>query len=152
MRFFRRGDDRPEKRPEERADPQGRSGADQPPPFTAQAETFVTIMSDLAPSLRLDFSPESLAALDGFIASDFDPAGKSPAPDGLQHDVGAYVGEVVRRHVGGRWADDGALVDVGGPVSSVNPIGKARKRFANGPEDSLAWFYETVRRHATGGG
>jgi hypothetical protein len=40
---------------------------------------------------------------------------------------------------------------VGGAVGSVNPIGKARKRFSNGPEDSLAWFYETVRRHATGG-
>jgi hypothetical protein len=142
MRFFRRGDDQPEKRPE----------ASAPSPFTAQAETFVTIMADLAPTLRLDYSPESLTGLDAFIAGDFDPPGKTPAPDGLQHDVGSYVGEVVRRHVGGRWADDGALVDVGGPVSSVNPIGKARKRFANGPEDSLAWFYETVRRHATGSG
>lgn len=141
MRFFRRGDDQPQQRPESSA----------PSPFTGQAATFVTIMADLAPRLALDYSPESLAALDEFIASDFDPPGKAPAPDGLQQDVGAYVGEVVRRHIGGRWAGDGALVDVGGPVSSVNPIGKARKRFANGPEDSLAWFYETVRRHATGG-
>jgi hypothetical protein len=142
MRLFRRGDDEPEKR----------SGASAPNQLPAQAESFVTIMADLVPGLSLDYSPQSLAALDEFIASEFDPEGKDPAPDGLQQDVGAYVGEVVRRHVGGRWADDGALVEVGGPISSVNPIGKARKRFANGAEDSLAWFYETVRRHATGGG
>ena len=39
------------------------------------------------------------------------------------------------------------VVGVGG-VERTYPIGKARKRFANGPEDSLAWFYEVVARHA----
>lgn len=107
-------------------------------------------MAGLAPSLTLDFSPQSLAALDDFISQTFEGPNASPAPGSMQVDVGAYVGEVVRRHVGGRWVEDGSLRDLAGDVAEVHPIGKARKRFANGSQDSLAWFYEVVRRHVAG--
>jgi hypothetical protein len=38
-------------------------------------------------------------------------------------------------------------VGIGG-VERTFPVGKARKRFGDGPEDNLAWFYEVVARHA----
>lgn len=139
MRFFRR--DKPEPT-------QGEEAALDVAPATAQAAAFVDIMGDLAPQVRLDFTPQSLKALDAFIGATFEGPSASPAPDSLQADVGAYVGEVIRRNIGGTWSADGSLRDVGGEVSQIDSFGKARKRFANGDEDSLAWFYEVVRRHA----
>lgn len=156
MRFFRRGsgdgpsDDRGAPRDEPSAPGSDRADPAASSPWTARAATFVEIMGGLAASLALDYSPESLRALDDFISATFEGPSVSSAPESLQDDVGAYVGEVVRRHIGGRWDEDGSLRDLGGEVTQVHPIGKARKRFANGPEDSLAWFYEVVRRHAAG--
>lgn len=146
MSWFRRRDEKRE--PPGKQQPQAASPSQAGSPFTEQAALFVRLIGDMVPALQLDYSPESLERLDQFISKTFEGPAASPAPDNLQADVGAYVGEVVRRHVGGEWAEDGSVRAVGGEVSQVNPIGKARKRFANGQEDSLAWFYATVVRHA----
>jgi hypothetical protein len=126
-----------------------RSPSGRPSPWAAEAAVFVEIMGDLAPEVRLDYSPASLSSLEEFIARQFDPPGSSFFGESLAVGVGAYVGEVVIRNLGGRWEPDGAPVVVGiGRIERTYPVQKAHKRFSNGPADSLAWFYQVVARYA----
>ena len=120
-------------------------------PFQKQAASFVSIVGDIAPGLELDYSVDSVRALEEFIASSFDPPGSSYVPESLAVGVGCYVGEVVVRTLGGRWNPDGSaeVLDIG-RVNCTFPIQKAQRRFANGPEDSLAWYYEVLAHYAAG--
>jgi hypothetical protein len=128
----------------------GPSPSEQPSPCRDEAARFVEIMGELAPQLRLDYSPASLETLEEFIAARFDPPGSSYVGEALPIGVGCYVGEVVVRNLGGRWQPDGApvVVDVGGRIKRTYPVQKAHKRFDNGPEDNLAWFYKVVAKYA----
>jgi hypothetical protein len=106
-----------------------------------------------------DFQPESLREIDRFIDTTFkgalprrkygrlfagliDPTGR---PFGFA--IGAYVGEVLRRSLGGEWvADD---TDPNGMVGiqvvlptgvSTEPVMQFMRRVAHGPESSLARY------------
>ena len=62
--------------------------------------------------------------------------------------VGAYVGEVLIRNLGGTWIvaeEEGepGVSDGGGLVAF--PLAKARRRFENGHEDSVHDFYEVLK-------
>jgi hypothetical protein len=71
--------------------------------------------------------------------------------DGRIFALGSYIGEVVRRQVGGEW-----LSDESGPDGEINvtlelpggtlcwPIERAMKRFYNGSEDGIAFWGETA--------
>lgn len=120
-------------------------------PWTQEAELFVTLMRDLAPTLQLDYSATSIQALEQLIAANFDPPGSSFVGDTLPVGVGCYVGEVVVRTLGGQWNVEGKpeINDIG-PIQAVFPIQKAVKRFSNGPEDSLHSYYATIARYARG--
>jgi hypothetical protein len=120
-------------------------------PFQKQAASFVSIVGDIAPGLELDYSVDSVRALEEFISCSFDPPGSSYVPESLPVGVGCYVGEVVVRTLGGRWNPDGSaeVLDIG-RVNCTFPIQKAQRRFANGPEDSLAWYYEVLAHYAAG--
>jgi hypothetical protein len=124
---------------------------EQSSPFQKHAASFVSIVGDIAPGLDLDYSVDSVRALEDFIASSFDPPGSSYVPESLAVGVGCYVGEVVVRTLGGRWNPDGSaeVLDIG-RVNCTFPIQKAQRRFANGPEDSLAWYYEVLAHYAAG--
>lgn len=102
---------------------------------------------------RADFSPESLWHID-FFFDDHSRNGE-PIPGGLLSEdlgirlfaLGAYVGEVLRRNIGGEW-----LVDDTDPQAEINvalklasgalcwPIQRVIKRFKNGPEDGIAAY------------
>ena len=100
---------------------------------------------------RADFSPQSLWEIDRF----FDEHSQNGAarPGGLLAQdlgqrifaVGSYMGEVVRRKLGGEWVGDDtdpkaeitvSLRLAGGVVCW--PIQRAMKRFKNGNEDGIA--------------
>jgi hypothetical protein len=100
-----------------------------------------------------DFSPHSLWSIDRFF--DDNSRDGRPTPDGLLSDdlgsrifaLGAYVGEVIRRSLGGAWqADDDdpeREMDIElrlGDGSRVWPIQRVMKRYANGPEDGIAFY------------
>ncbi|MCL4265374.1 MAG: hypothetical protein KJ069_19325 [Anaerolineae bacterium] len=122
-----------------------------PSPYTQEAETFVTIMRGMAPDITLDYSGESIAALEAFIAARFDPPGSKFVGDSLPVGIGCYVGEVIIRTLGGRWAPGEAPeIHQIGNVQKIFPLDKTRKRFQNGPVESLAYYYETIARHAAG--
>lgn len=65
--------------------------------------------------------------------------------------LGTFGGEIIRATNGGEWivGNSGSLplalaTKFRGEPATVNPLGKAIKRFANGEEDSLAWFVNVV--------
>jgi hypothetical protein len=102
---------------------------------------------------RTNFTPQSLWDIDLF----FDDHGQNGAPKagGLLSEqlgprlfaLGAYVGEVIRRSVGGEWQTDDA--DPRGEInvalklpdgSVIWPVQRVMKRLKNGPEDAIAAY------------
>lgn len=100
---------------------------------------------------RYDFSPKSLCEIDRF----FDEHSQNglAIPGGLlSHDlgsrlfaIGAYMGEVIQRHIGGFW-----VIDEADPQADINvefnlpdgtrcwPVQRSMKRYKNGYEDGIA--------------
>ncbi len=108
---------------------------------------------------KADFYMESLREVDRFF-DDHAPGG-TVRPDGLLSEdlgarifaIGSYVGETLRRQLGGDWeGDDGdpqaeinlALKLKSGPV--VWPVQRAMKRLRNGKEDSIAAYGAALAR------
>jgi hypothetical protein len=107
--------------------------------------------------VTLDYGVASLAVVDGIM--------EALRADGVRVDqvaetlfgFGCYVGEVLVRNsdMGAAWQAPNAkeLEWFGWPMivkasedNVCNPIGKAFKRFENGQEDSLAYFYGVFSR------
>ncbi|CAG0931393.1 hypothetical protein TFLX_02134 [Thermoflexales bacterium] len=117
--------------------------------FSQEAQTFVSIMHDLAPALSLDYTAQSIQALEQFIAQTFDPPGSRYVGDSLIIGLGCYVGEVIVRLLGGRWSVEGKPEINGlGQIQAVFPLEKVKKRFQNGSEDSLISYWATVERYS----
>lgn len=100
---------------------------------------------------RADFTPQSLWEIDRFF--DEHSQNGTALPSGLLSSglgqrifsVGSYMGEVVRRKLGGVWIGDDndpeAEVKVELQVTGGTrcwPVQRAMKRFKNGPEDGIA--------------
>jgi hypothetical protein len=105
---------------------------------------------------RADFSLESLKEVDRFF-DDQVRNGKPKAGGLLSQElgarlfaIGAYVGEVIRRHNGGQWQGDD-----NDPEAEINialrlqtgttlwPVQRVMRRFKNGEEDGI-WVYGVV--------
>jgi hypothetical protein len=97
-----------------------------------------------------DFTPGSLWEIERFF--EVEAPGGRPRRNGLLAEqlgsrvfgLGSYVGEVVRRNVGGSWSGDdtdpAAEVNVALELpdgSRIWPVQRVMKRFSNGPEDSV---------------
>jgi len=95
--------------------------------------------------LDLDFSPQSLQLIDHAITKFH---GNKAELDSTITLYGAYVGETVRRALGGTWVrtDEETppqLNDVGGSAT-VFPFAWAYKRFTNGEDDLIAFKYQAL--------
>ena len=116
------------------------------------AEEFVGLMRDL--DWVLDYSEQSVSTLEEMIEQQFEDwrpwrsgkvAKKSLPVASL---VGAYLGEVMIRHLGGRWGwmPDFDVAAVQLPSGTwTSPPAKAQKRFFNGKEDDLVFYYEALK-------
>ena len=125
------------------------------PDMKRLAEDFVRSMRDV--DWELDYSEESIRTLEEMIDHQFadwrpwrnGKAAKKNVP--IASLVGAYLGEVMIRHVGGHW---GWMPDF--EVAAVklrsgtwtSPPAKAQKRFLNGEEDDLVFYYEALKSQA----
>jgi hypothetical protein len=117
--------------------------------YQAEAGTFLAIMGEMAPQLGLDYTVDSLQRLENFISEHFDPPGSKFVGETLPVGIGCYVGEVIIRNIGGHWnLEDKPEINGLGPIEAIYPIEKAQKRFENGREESLAWYYHAVARQA----
>jgi len=117
--------------------------------YQQEAGAFLSTMDEMAPQVRLDYSVESLQRLEQFISEHFDPPGSKFVGETLLRGIGCYVGEVIIRHLGGCWNPEGKPEVNGiGPVEAIYPIEKAQKRFENGRQESLAWYYHSIAKQA----
>lgn len=117
----------------------------------------VVAMAKEGAGIRLDYSPPSLALVDGIIDGirrEHPPAeAVAPALTGF----GAYTGEVLHRAAGAVWVDfDLAQRGIFGQPFGVrtadgrvwNPLGKAVRRYHGDSADSLQLFYFAVAGRA----
>jgi hypothetical protein len=103
--------------------------------------------------VQLDYSGESLRALDG-IVDDLRRDQRFEALQTLLFSMGCYVGEVLVRQAGGRWrsTQDLGMGTVGSSPIAVempdgrgcNPVGRVYRRFQKGREDSLLAFFAAM--------
>lgn len=103
--------------------------------------------------IRLDYSPKSLALLDRIIDG---IRGEHPPTEAVATALtgfGAYTGEVLHRAAGAVWLDfDASQREVFGQPFGVraadgrvwNPLGRAVRRYEDGPSESLRLFYLAV--------
>ena len=95
-----------------------------PEGFPVEADRF-------AEALDLDFSVASVAKVQAAL--------RLNRSDALQIGAGCYVGEVLRRNVGGTWQADGTLAGLGAIVET-SPFAKVRAG-----EDLVAYVADVVR-------
>lgn len=124
-----------------------------PQDFREAAESFANhVRNDLG--VNLDYSPESLGPLEDLFGEWF-RADVHVKPDyGLG--LGAYLGEVVIRNLGGRWKgssqwSDFAVEDIG-PVEALRVVLTAADYVGTkGGSGSLADWYREVEEHVARG-
>lgn len=113
-----------------------------------QADEFVAFHEEQS-GKRLDYTPASLVALDAMLTALFDRR-VDPADAGdLVIGAAAYLGEVIRRMLGGSWHDGDGVAEVINPrlqVGSVSlwPVESVMRCIADGPEESLTQYYATL--------
>ncbi|MDQ7822134.1 MAG: HEAT repeat domain-containing protein [Candidatus Eremiobacteraeota bacterium] len=93
--------------------------------------------------LTLDFSEESLLIADDLITIFF-KVRKSHYYRAAGF-IGSYLGEVIIENMGGRWQKDLTLEKVGNMKGFAHPMIRAKKRLANGMQDSLSIYYRSLK-------
>jgi hypothetical protein len=123
------------------------------PDNAARIAAMVVPFAEKNYGVVLDYGVESLRQLDGIL----DDLRRDQSFENLQpllFAMGCYVGQVLVKNAGACWRVTGDL-GMGEVASSpiairvrdgrgCNPVGKVYKRFQNGPEDSLALFYNVM--------
>ena len=124
----------------------------------ATAELFVETARKFGET-AFDFSEQSVKALEEWADHLWDPTGPRPGEAELDSNaklMGAYLGEVVIRNLGGRWiwakGDGMAQPAVQLPNGSIAwVLNKAYKRQLDGLTNNLAAFYIGAKRVARAG-
>lgn len=115
------------------------------------AESHVSV-SQQTFGINFDYSEPTLRQIDEVI-SKYHPDGYALETTVLGY--GAYVGETIRRNLGGVWDQDDRgvawLKRVGGLDLQASPFSWVQKRFTNGMEDSIAYKYDFLKHQAGGG-
>jgi len=151
-----RGDESmdPEQNPDAPAAGEPPADPDYTPLTEAQVRDFVSTIPAHAEKFRelakklngvdLDYSAASIPRLDDLIAENW-PDGPPAHLDNMVLSYGSYLGETIRTLHGGDWCHSEEMafhLDIDG--MKVFPFGKVRRRFVNGKEDSLGFFYQVI--------
>ncbi|MEQ8820161.1 MAG: hypothetical protein RLY93_07925 [Sumerlaeia bacterium] len=114
--------------------------------FPAAADSIVSVTRKLN-GVELDYSRESLVELDRII-SEMWPEKPPAMLEQMILGMGAYLGETMVRNLGGQWVyeqDYGFVIVLKGQEGEEMkslPMNRVHKRFVNGMEDSLSFFYD----------
>jgi hypothetical protein len=111
-----------------------------------QAETLVKLTEHKF-KIKLDYSEEALALADDLITVFF----KIHREHYIKATVliGSYLGETIIRNLGGKWMKDLSIAKVGKLKGTAYPMGRARKRLANGTDDSFVYYYKNLKLTTT---
>ena len=67
--------------------------------------------------------------------------------DSLSRMMGVVIGEVVRRNYGGQWRPTAAgSFEIPYPGTTIDPIGRARKRIVDGPSENVKMYFSSMAR------
>src|SRR3954451_21755504 len=125
------------------------------PDMKRLAEQFGASMREFG--WNLDFSEQSVQTLEAMVEkqfADWRPWRKGKVAkknQSIASLVGAYLGEVMIREIGGRWGwmPEFDVASVQLPSGTwTSPPAKAQKRFVNGEEDNLVFYYEALKSQA----
>ncbi len=118
--------------------------------FAREADSFC-VEARASYGLDLDYTPATITALEDMMQSNFEPGSADDNP-ALIVSMGCYVGEVLIRALGGRWAADDeffhspAVIIEGRLQTRTFPLSRVWRRFEYGSEQSLVDYYGEVRR------
>ena len=122
-------------------------------PFQARLRAAWVVRSAAKLGVELDYTPESLANVDFLIDKERQTSvGLTKEMKLVLLSLGAYVGEVMIRHLGARWArgadptsQDPLVLVVGGRYA-VNVVSITFRRFLAGDPHSLAKAFEETQK------
>lgn len=118
-------------------------------PLEARQRAKLIVKSAAALGIELDYSPESLKAIDMLIDKERETGiGLTPEMAHEMVSIGAYIGEVFVRHLDSKWTygadpkmhDPLVMVIKGRYV--INVVSMAFKRFVAGEPNSAAGMFE----------
>jgi hypothetical protein len=126
-------------------------------PVEARMRAGLMVKSAAKLGVQLDYSPESLAAIDMLIAKERETGvGLTKEMQFEMVSLGAYVGEVLVRHLDAKWVR-GSGQPVHDPLLilvdckyAVNAVSIVFRRFVMGEPHSVVRMYEETRRMAEG--
>jgi hypothetical protein len=134
------------------------------PPTPENAAAHAQLAVDAARDvdrIDLDYSPQSLADVDRIVGKFHAEGLRVNQMGATVFSFGCYVGEVLVRHLGGKWKmpEQGFWSRLGLGSSSMmvvempngviwNPIGKAFKLLENGAVDSVSYFYDVAAKRS----
>lgn len=99
--------------------------------------------------IKMDFTPNSVKELDRIITEFFDP--NSALAPVVAFDVGAYLGEVILRNIGGQWMPtedpyDTKIVGISN-IAEIYPMQRTLKRWEEGERASLFFYLEKIAQY-----
>lgn len=113
----------------------------------ANAELVVRQLREASGMEGFGYNAESVEWLDGFIERqrvrpEFVGA---EAIERLSQTLGSFLGECVIRRYGGEWRElEGSWAVCFDADNAAFPFNKVRKQFANGPDDGIFGWFETI--------
>ncbi|MEN6521029.1 MAG: DUF6278 family protein [Armatimonadota bacterium] len=124
-------------------------------PFEARHRANLIVKSAAALDVVLDYSPESLKSVDLLIDKERETGlGLTPEMAHEMISLGAYVGEVMVRHLDGKWAY-GTMLEKHDPLVMIingryviNVVSVVFKRFTSGEPNSVVSMFEETRKLA----
>jgi HEAT repeat protein len=92
---------------------------------------------------KLDHSEESLAIMDDLVTIFLKVHREHYIKAAVM--LGSYLGETIIHNLGGKWLKDLSIGKVGKLKAAAHPMIRARKRIANGNDDSLVTYYKNLK-------
>lgn len=122
-------------------------------PFQAKIQAAVVVQSAAKLGVNLDYSPNSLVEVDMLIDKERQTGvGMTKEMAGVLLSLGAYAGQVMAMHLGGKWQkgigteQQDPLIILIDKKFAINVISTAFKRFLEGEPFSVArMFNETLK-------
>lgn len=94
--------------------------------------------------LKLDFDEESILKLDELIQKGW-PDGPPNQIDNVIILFGSFLGEAIKNTLGGDWAEDQGQWFIKLGDAQINVFNKVKKRLLNGEEDSISYFFHSLK-------